>query len=273
MWRGAISFGLVNIPVRLVLAIKMKEIRFHMLHAKDNSRLQRKMICPLERKEVPNEDIVKGFEIGKGQHVILNDDELKALAPKAHRSIEILYFVDLREIDPIFYNHPYYLVPEENAQKAYRLFFDAMKRTEKVAVGKFVMHNKEYAVIIRPLQNVLCLETMYFPDEVVPDRSYEIDTKTKASERELKTAESLIDSLSSKFEPERIHDDYREAVLDLVEKKAEGKQIEIQPEVKAPRTEVSDLLKTLEASLAKARRKGHPEMAGAGHNGGHPRHN
>lgn len=256
MWKGTISFGLVNIPVRMVPAVKEKDVRFHMLHRKDNSRLERKMVCPVDHKEVAADDIVKGYEISPGQHVIIEKEELDALAPKASRTIEIGYFADVKEIDPIYFSQPYYLVPEEGAAKSYRLFVDAMEKSKKAGVAAFVMRNKEYLAVIRADQKALVLQTLHFDDEVIPATKYQdASHQPQVSEREMKTALQLIESLSDHFEPEKVKDEYREKVIDLVEKKSEGREVVLQPEEPSETPKVKDLLAALEASLSEAKKK------------------
>jgi DNA end-binding protein Ku len=255
MWRGAISFGLVNVPVRLQPAVRPNDVHFHMLHDQDKSRLQRKMVCPVEEKEVPYEHIIKGYEVSPGRHVVVEERELEALAPKASRAIEVLYFADLEDIDPLYFQHPYYLVPEEGSEKAFHLFVEAMAKTRKVAIVRFVMRGKEYLAAVRAVDEVLLLETMYFKDEIVPADGLVERGRAKITERELKVAEQLIESLTSRFEPEKLHDEYREAVLKLVEKKASGEKIELEPEHAPKKTQVADILAALEESLAQARSK------------------
>jgi DNA end-binding protein Ku len=255
MWRGAISFGLVNVPVRLQPAVRPNDVHFHMLHDQDKSRLQRKMVCPVEEKEVPYEHIIKGYEVSPGRHVVVEERELEALAPKASRAIEVLYFADLGDIDPLYFQHPYYLVPEDGSEKAFNLFVEAMAKTKKVAIVRFVMRGKEYLAAVRAVDEVLLLETMYFKDEIVPADGLVEKGRAKITERELKVAEQLIESLTSRFEPEKLHDEYREAVLKLVEKKASGEKIELEPEHAPKKTQVADILAALEESLAQARSK------------------
>jgi DNA end-binding protein Ku len=202
VWSGAISFGLVTIPVKLYTAVREKRLHFRSLHDKDKVPLKQKMVCPADGKEVHPEHIVKGFEIAKDQFVIVRQDELEAAAPKAGRSIEILDFVSLDEIDPLYFDRPYYVSPQPQGAKPYKLLLDAMEKKKKVAVAKVVMHGKEHLVAVRPLEGGLVLETMHFGDEVVAAGSvpgHEARTKTDA--RELKIAEQLIDSLSTDFDP------------------------------------------------------------------------
>jgi DNA end-binding protein Ku len=262
LWRGAISFGLVNVPVRLYPAVRPNDIHFHMLHDQDKSRLQRKMVCPVQNKEVPYEHIIKGYEISPGHYVTVEDRELEALAPKASRAIEVLYFADLRDIDPLYFQHPYYLLREPGAEKTFELFVRAMEKTEKVAIVKFVMRAKEYVAAVRVLNEALLLETMYFSDEILTARSLGWEPgKIQVGERELKTAQQLIDSLSERFEPEKLHDEYRDSVIKLVEKKSSGEEVSVSPEKPPEKTEVADILAALEESLAHARKKRQPAHA------------
>src|SRR3954449_11683003 len=201
IWRGAISFGLVNVPVKLYSAVSKKTVRFNQLHEPDNSRINLKRFCAEEDKEVPFEEIVKGYEISPGRYVVITPEELDALDPAKTRTIDIEDFVDLDEIDPVYYDHPYYLVPDKGAAKAYGLLLGAMKESGKVAIARVVIRSKEQLVAIRPGEgDVLMMETMLFHDEVVP--SHDLDElpdakDLKASDRELKMAQQLIDSLSS----------------------------------------------------------------------------
>jgi DNA end-binding protein Ku len=252
IWSGAISFGLVNVPVKLFSAVSRKTVRFHQLNGKTGSRIQQKRVDPGTGDEVPYEDIVKGYELTRDSYVIVTPDELDALDPERTRTIDIEDFVDQVDIDPVYYDHPYYLVPDKGAEKAYGLLLDAMRATGKVAIARVVLRSKEQLVAIRPADNVLMMETMVFHDEVVPPDTIDDlpeEKELKTSDRELKMARQLIDSLSSDFEPERYHDEYREKVLDLIERKAQGEEIATQPEAPAP-ARVPDLMAALEASLA-----------------------
>src|SRR5918992_1179671 len=236
MWSGAISFGLVNVPVKLYSAVSRKTVRFHQLNSKTGHRIAQKRVDSVTNEEIPYEDIVKGYELTKEHYVIITPDELEALDPEKTRTIDIEDFVDLDDIDPIYYDHPYYLIPDKGAAKAYGLLLNAMEESGKVAIARVVIRTKEQLVAIRPAPgNVLMMETMIFADEVVPpDAIDELpDAKElKASERELKMAQQLIDSLSSSFEPERYQDEYREKVLELIERKAQGEEIAVQPEAR-----------------------------------------
>ena len=251
IWTGAISFGLVNVPVKLYSAVSKKTVRFHQLHDKDGVRIQQKRVCPADGEEVPYEHIVKGYEITPDQYVVVEPAELEAIEPRKTKTIDIEDFVDLEEIDPIYYDHPYYLLPGQGAQKPYKLLVTAMEDSQKVAIARVVIRQKEQLVAIRPANGVLAMSTMNFADEVIHAGSFDetpgddVDT----SKREIDMARQLIDSLSSDFEPEKYHDEYRERVLDLIERKAQGETIVIEEPTKEPE-KVPDLMAALEASIA-----------------------
>jgi DNA end-binding protein Ku len=252
IWSGAISFGLVNVPVKVYSAVSPKTVRFHQLNEKTGNRINQKRVDSGTGEEVAYEDLVKGFELTKDRYVLISPDELASIAPEKSRTIDIEDFVEIEEIDPVYYDHPYWLAPDKGASKAYALLVQAMKESGKVAIAKVVLRNKEHLVALRPSGDGLMMETMVFHDEVIPaDDIDELDAarEQQASEREVKMAMQLIDSLTSEFEPERYRDEYREKVLDLVERKAEGQEIAIQPEAPQP-AKVPDLMAALEASLA-----------------------
>jgi DNA end-binding protein Ku len=252
MWSGAISFGLVNVPVKLYSAVSRKTVRFNQLNAETGNRIQQKRVDPETGEEVGYDQIVKGYELTKDRYVVITPDELDALDPEKTRTVDIEDFVDLDEIDPVYYDHPYYLVPDKGATKAYGLLLGAMKQANKVAIARVVLRSKEQLVAIRPSGDVLMMETMLFHDEVVPSDDIEDlpdGKELKATDRELKMAQQLIDSLSSEFDPSSYHDQYREKVLELIEKKASGEEIAVQPEAPEP-AKVPDLMAALEASLA-----------------------
>jgi DNA end-binding protein Ku len=266
MWSGAISFGLVNVPVKLYSAVSRKTVRFHQLNADTGHRIAQKRVDSVTGEEVPYEKLVKGFELTKDRYVVITPEELDSVSPEKTRAIDIEDFVDLEDIDPIFYDHPYYLVPDKGSAKAYGLLLEAMRESGKVAIARVVLRSKEQLVAIRPAGDVLTMETMIFHDEVVPtdDLDEVPDAKElKTSDRELKMAQQLIASLSSDFEPSKYHDEYREKVLELVERKAEGQEIAIQPEAEEP-AKVPDLMAALEASLAAVK---DPGAGGKGSNG------
>jgi DNA end-binding protein Ku len=252
IWSGAISFGLVNVPVKLYSATSPKTVRFHQLSKQTGARIRQKRVDPSTGDEVAFEDIVKGYEITPDRYVLIEPDELDALDPKATKTVDIEEFVDLSEIDPIFYDHSYYLAPTTGGAKAYRLLLDAMAEAGKVGIGRVVLRSKQQLCALRPTGDVLTLTTMLFGDEVLaPDRLDELDavSESQASDRELKMAQQLIDSLSADFDPTKYKDEYRERVLELIEKKAAGEEIAVQPEAEEPAA-APDLMAALEASLA-----------------------
>jgi DNA end-binding protein Ku len=252
IWSGAISFGLVNIPVKLYSAVSRKTVRFHQIDSGSGQRIQQRRVNPRSGDEVDYESIVKGYEIGPDRYVTVTPEELDSLAPEKTRTIDIEVFVDLDQIDPIYYDHPYYLVPDTGAGKAYRLLLDAMEKAGKVAIARVVLRSKEHLVAIRPHEGVLTMETMLFADEVIPPDTLEevpADGDVKTTKRELDMAKQLIESLSGDFEPTQYRDEYRERVLDLIERKAAGETITVEaPEPE--RKEVPDLMSALEASIA-----------------------
>src|SRR5881275_1050223 len=221
IWSGAISFGLVNVPVKLYTATSPKAVRFHQLSSKTGARIRQKRVDPTTDEEVPFEDIVKGYEITPDRYVTIEPEELDALDPKATKTVDIEEFVDLSEIDPIYYDHNYYLAPTAGGAKPYRLLLDAMREAGKVGIGRVVLRTKQQLCALRPTGDVLTLTTMLFGDEVLPpDRLDELDSveEAEASKRELTMAQQLIDSLSGNFDPSKYHDEYRERVLDLIER-------------------------------------------------------
>src|SRR3954465_7755643 len=252
IWSGAISFGLVNVPVKLYSAVSSKTVRFHELNRETGNRISQRRVDPETGDDVAYDDIVKGYELTKDRYVVITPDGLEALDPERTRTIDIEDFVDIEDIDPIFYDHPYYLVPDTGATKAYGLLLNAMQESGKVAIAKVVLRSKEQLVAIRPQDELLCMETMIFADEVVSHGSIDdlpAANDLKASARELKMAQQLIDSLSTDWEPEKYRDEYREKVLEMIERKAAGEEIAVQPEAPQP-AKVPDLMAALEASLA-----------------------
>jgi DNA end-binding protein Ku len=258
IWSGAISFGLVNIPVKLYSAVSKKTVRFNQLDGKDGTRIQQKRVNPKTGDEVPYERIVKGYEISPDRYVVVKPEELESVEPRKTHMIEIEDFVEIDQIDPIFYDHPYYLAPGKGATKAYALLLEAMEESGKVGIARVVIRSKEQLVALRAQGGVLHMETMLFGDEVIsPDSLDEIPdaSELEASAREVKMAGELIESLSAEFDPSKYRDSYREQVLDLIERKAEGEEIAVQPD-EEERPEVPDLMAALEASIAGAKRQG-----------------
>ncbi len=263
IWTGAISFGLVNVPVKLYSATSPKTVRFHQLSSKTGARIRQKRVDPSTGDEVPFEEIVKGYELSPDRYVLIDPEELDALDPKATKTIDIEEFVDLVEIDPIYYDHSYYLAPTTGGAKAYRLLLEAMREAGKVAIGRVVLRSKQQLCALRPTGEVMALATMLFGDEVLsPDRIDELDAlaEAEATKRELTMAQQLIDSLSSEFDPAKYRDEYRERVIDLIERKAAGEEIAVQPQAEEPEA-APDLMAALEASLADVRGTGEEKPA------------
>jgi DNA end-binding protein Ku len=252
IWSGNIGFGLVNVPEKVLSATKNRDVRFNQLEAGTNARIRYRKVSDQTGDEVPAEQIVKGYEVSPGHYVVVGDDDLKALAPKASRTIEIEDFVDLDQIDPIFFENPYYLQPDPDAAKAYRLLVEAMTQLRKVAIGRVVMRSKESLVAIRALDGILCLETMRYADEINSiDGVLPEEEAAEPSERELEIAKQLVETLSTEFDPTKYEDSYREEVLALIDAKAAGKEVVAAPMVEE-KGKVVDLMAALEASLARA---------------------
>lgn len=247
IWTGSISFGLVQVPVRLVSATKSHDVSFNQLEEGTGARIRYRRVSEQSGDEVPNDKIVKGYEISKGQYVVVEPAELEAIQPKSAHTIEIEQFIDLADIDPIYFDQPYYLSPDARGTKPYRLLLEAMEELGKVAIGRVVIRSKERLVAIRPLDGVLCIETMRFADEVLP-RDELVPDDVELTDRERTMAHQLVESLTEPFEPERFHDEYRDQLMELIEKKAAGEEIVTQPEPEAP-AKVLDLVAALEASL------------------------
>lgn len=263
IWSGSISFGLLNVPVKLYSAVSKQTIRFRELREGDGSRIRHRRVAEEDGEEVPYEKIVKGYEVSPDQYIVMTKDELEEIDPKRTRAIEIQDFVDLDEIDPIYFEHPYYLGPDKGAEKAYSLLAKAMRDERKVAIARFVLRNKEHLAAIRPMDDVLTLTTMRFADEVVsPDQLDGVEPADgrKLEKRELEMAKELIDSLSGEFEADKYRDEYREELLGLIERKAQGEKV-VTPASEEPKpTKAPDLMAALEESLAAARGE---ELAGA----------
>jgi DNA end-binding protein Ku len=251
IWKGALSFGLVNVPVGLYPATQDKAIHFNQLEEGTSDRIRYKKVNERTGKEVEAGKIVKGFDLGGGEYVILTDDELAAAEPERSRLVEITDFVDLDEIDPVFYRSTYYLAPEgEAAGKAYALLRQAMRESSKIAIGTLVMRNKEYPVAIRPDDEVLTLETMYFSDEIrSPSKELpDLPKSSELTEREIAMAQLLVESMESEWDPNRYHDTHREKVHALVEAKRNGDEIVVQS-TERPEAKVVDLMDVLSASI------------------------
>jgi DNA end-binding protein Ku len=255
IWSGSISFGLLNVPVKLYSAVSKQTVRFRELREGDTSRVKHKRVAESDGKEVPYEKIVKGYEYAPDQYVVLTRDELAELEPQRSRAIEIQDFVDLDDIDPIYFEQPYFLGPDKGAARAYALLVQAMKDSRKVAIARFVLRNKEHLAAIRPMDDVLTLTTMRFHDEVTSPEDldgevFEEEKPKKPDQRELEMAKRLIESLTSDFKPKQYHDEYREELLDLLERKAAGKEVVSAPTEEPKPTKAPDLMAALEESLA-----------------------
>jgi DNA end-binding protein Ku len=248
LWNGTISFANVRVPVKLYSATESKAIRFRERRLSDGSAIEHRRVCVKEDREVPYSEIVKGFEVSAGSYVTLSKEEIAAADGPAARTVEIEHFVGREEIDPVYYERAYHLGPGKLGDESYRLLHAAMKRTERVAIGRFVFHNKAHLVAVRALEDVLALHTMRFADELVDPR--ELDYKTperKPSKREVSAARVLVEQLGARFQPDRYRDTYRQAVLELIERKARGETIA--PAKDEPATAEDDLFEALQASL------------------------
>ncbi|MXZ52983.1 MAG: Ku protein [Acidimicrobiaceae bacterium] len=263
IWKGSISFGLVTIPVQLFSAVSRKNVRFNQLDAETGARVRYKKVSSADDKELPPERIIKGYELASGDYVTVTDRELEELAPVAARTIDIDAFIDLADIDPVFYDSAYHLVPDEAAAKPYKLLAEAMDEANKVAICGFVMRSKQHLAAIRPVEGRLMLSTMVYSDELVaPDEIDGFDGlgDIEVEERETAMARQLITALEAQFEPGRYTDSYREAVLELIERKASGDTTATVASAAPTSDTVVDLMAALEASVAAAKeaRKRHP---------------
>jgi DNA end-binding protein Ku len=263
IWSGSISFGLVNIPVKLYNAVSRKSVSFNQIDKRTGSRIKYNKVSAADGSEVPNDSIVKGYELSSGEYVLIDDDELAALDPEAARTIDIEEFVDLAEIDPIFYDSAYYLAPDKATAKPYALLATAMEHSQKVGIARMVMRSKQYLAAVRPKDGMLVLSTMVYADEVnspaeIPELA-ELE-KVEVSDKELAMAEALIESLSAEFKPEQFSDTHRIQVLDLIERKASGATELVTAPAPATSDKVVDLMAALEASVkaAKESRQHHP---------------
>ncbi len=271
IWSGTISFGLLNVPVKLYSAVSSQKISFRELRESDGSRVRHKRVAEADGEEVAYDDIVKGYEISPEQYVVLTRDELDDLAPKKTRAIEIQDFVDVGQIDPIFFNQPYYLGPDKGSERAYSLLARAMAESGKAAIARFVLRNKENLAAIRSDGQVLTMATMRFADEIVPpERLDDVLPQDggKPAKREIEMAEKLIESLSGEWDPESYRDEYREELLSLIERKARGESIVSVASEEPKPTKAPDLMAALEESLAAVKGE---ELAGDQDGGAEPK--
>jgi DNA end-binding protein Ku len=248
LWNGTLTFGLVNVPVKVFTATESKSIHFHQVHLKDGARIEHRRVCPKEDKEVPSDEIVKGYELSSGEYIELAKDEIAAAAGANAKLIDVEHFVAGEDIDPIFYDKTYYLGAGDDGEDAFRLLRAALEKSEKVAIARWVFHDRERLVAVRPYEGVLAMATLNFHDEVVEPDELELPSpKKKPTDRELQMAGKLVKSLKAKFEPHKYKDTYRDAVLKVIEAKGKGEEITApEPE---EREESDDLMAALEASL------------------------
>jgi DNA end-binding protein Ku len=252
IWSGAISFGLVNVPVRMYSAVTEQDLRFHYVHAKDGGRIGYEKICKLEEEPVPDDEIVKGFEVDEGEWVYMTDDDFEAAEADGHRVVEIHDFVPYEEIDPIYFERTYYLGPDAGAERVYTLLRTAMEESGLAAVTTYVMRDRQHLGCLRVREGVITLERMYFADEIRPADELAPDA-AKVDKRELEMARELIDRFSGSFEPERYEDTYRARLLEIIEAKREGREIQVAAE--RPAEEPEDLMSALRASIEAAQRR------------------
>jgi DNA end-binding protein Ku len=253
IWKGAISFGLVTIPVKLYAATEEKDIRFHLLHKEDGGRIEMKRVCSLDGKEVAWDDLVRGFEIAKGEYVVLTPEEIEEAKPDSATTIDIGDFVELTEIDPIYFEKTYYLEPTEVGAKPYSLLRRALEETERIAVARVVIRTKERLATLRPYDGTLALETMFWPDEIRSTDALDLPEgrETEVSAKEMQMARSLVDNLSGKFEPAAYRDEYRIALEQLIEQKQKGEQRVARRRKTEP--SVTDLMDALRQSVEASR--------------------
>jgi DNA end-binding protein Ku len=255
LWKGAVTFGLVNIPVRLYSAVQEKSLRFHLLHDEDSGRIKYQRTCAKCGKEVGWDDIVKGYEYSKDHYVTFTEDELASVDVESIRAIDIVSFVPLEEIDPIYFNKTYYVAPEPSGVKAYQLLSDALEAEGKVGVAKVALRDKEHLATVRLKDGMFVLETMHWPDEIRPAEFEELNKKARISDAEVKMARQLVQQLSSGFQPEEFEDEYRQRLEELVEQKVEGQEVTVAAAPEEEPTKVVDLMEALKASVAEAKKR------------------
>jgi DNA end-binding protein Ku len=254
IWKGSISFGLVNIPIALYPATRKEELKFRLLRAKDLSPVNYKRVAEKDGREVPWDEIVKGYEYEKGKFVVLNDEDFQRVDLEATQTVDILDFVDIDEIDPMYFYKPYYLEPQKGGDKAYVLLREALADGKKVGIAKVVIKTRQYLAGVKALKHALVLELMHFAEELSDAEKLNVPKKQEVGKREKDMAEALVKSMTSKWDPQKYHDDYREALMEVIEEKVEsgGKEIEEKPKEKKPSTKVIDLVAVLKESLEKS---------------------
>lgn len=256
IWTGSINFGLVTIPVKLYTAVRGNELHFNFLHEKDKGRINNVRVCSECGKKVDWNDIVRGYEYEKGEYVILGDEDFKSVNPEATQSVDIVEFVDQTEINPMFYDTPYYLEPEKKGRHAYALLREALKKSGKVGIANVVIRTREHLAAVKPQGEALVLEIMHYADEIVPATNFDFPpAKEKTPPTEMKAALMLIDTMVDKFDPESFRDKYKDQVMAMIEARAHGKTLPKSKAKAQPATNVVDLMDVLQRSLAE-RRKG-----------------
>ena len=254
IWKGSISFGLVNIPIALYPATRREDLKFRLLREKDHSPVNYKRVAEKDGKEVPWAEIVKGYEYEKGKFVVLNDKDFQRVDLEATQTVDIQDFVDVEEIDPMYFYKPYYLEPQKGGDKAYVLLRETLEKTKKVGIAKVIIKTRQYLAGVKPLKHALVLELMHFAEELSDAEKLNVPKTLEPGKREVDMAKALVESMTSKWDPTRYKDDYRDALLDVIEEKVEagGKEIEAKPKEKKPSSKVIDLVAILQESLAKA---------------------
>jgi DNA end-binding protein Ku len=255
LWKGSLTFGLVNIPVRLYSAVEEKSLRFHLLHEEDGGRIKYQRTCSKCGKEVTWDDIVKGFEYTKEHYVTFDQDELSALDVDSIKAIDVVTFVPLDSIDPVYFNKTYYVAPEASGLKAYRLLQEALDAEGQVGIAKIALREKEHLATVRLMDGVFVLETMHWPDEIRTPEFEELDKRIEVRDAEVKMARQLIQQLSGEFHPDEFSDEYRTRLEQLVEQKVEGQEVTLAAAPEEEPTKVVDLMEALKASVADAKSK------------------
>lgn len=255
IWSGSINFGLVTIPVKLFTAVKTDELSFNLLHAKDEGRIKYERICSIEEKPVPWDEIVKGYEYEKGQYVLLNDDDFKKVNPEATQSVDILEFVELDKINPMYFDKPYYLEPTKQGRHAYALLRETLAHTNRVAIARVVIRTKEYIAAVKPIEDALVLELMHWASEIVGSDSIDVPDRAKLPDQELKMARMLVDTMSvDEFEPEKFTNKYHDELLTMIEARAAGKELP-KPKKAPVRAKVVNLMDVLAQSLEESKKR------------------
>jgi len=268
IWKGSISFGLVNIPIALYPATRREEMKFRLLRKSDLSPVNYKRVAEKDGKEVPWEQIVKGFEYEKGKFVVLNDKDFQRVDLEATQTVDIQDFVEVEEIDPMYFYKPYYLEPQKGGDKAYTLLRETLEKTRKVGIAKVIIKTRQYLAGVKPLKDALVLELMHFAEELADPEKLNLPKKSaEPGRREIQMAEALVENMSSEWNPKKYKDDYRDALMEVIEEKVEagGKEIEEKPKAKKPSTKVIDLVEVLQQSLAKSQGEGKKKSASRKH--------